>query len=266
MLSNFMNLVTAVEISGSLIMSNAHIDIYRNALLRYLQGMKALHKEAKFVSNHHMAIHVANTILPNFSPLHAIRAFHTERFNFLLQTENTNGKLDGVVFLFCPQTTLIIFHEGELELTYTRHTSRASNMKVFLQDEIVHDTVSKMTDALEDIELEDHRGTRIQEAFFHSRQRQEVGTTEDGILNYQQLVSLADLLSNGGDRITSRPISKEVTFLSQVQVHGISYKHVERSARDSRILFCQVGNLADTAAQIECIFWHKSCRIWRYHL
>ena len=93
MLANFMDLVTAVEISGSLVISGAHIDLYCSTILRYLRTMKSLYKEAKVVPNHHMSVHIGDSVLPHFGPLHAIRAFHTERFNFLLQNENTNGKL-----------------------------------------------------------------------------------------------------------------------------------------------------------------------------
>lgn len=92
MLDNFLDLVTAVEVAGMLITSDAHIAEYQRAILRYLRTMQDLYKDAPFKPNHHLAIHVGDTILPQFGPLHPIRAFHTERNNFTLQMENTNMK------------------------------------------------------------------------------------------------------------------------------------------------------------------------------
>ena len=58
MLTNFMDLVTAVNIAGSLVTSEANIRQYEESILRYLRNLKHLYPEASIKPNHHIAIHL----------------------------------------------------------------------------------------------------------------------------------------------------------------------------------------------------------------
>jgi hypothetical protein len=89
MLDNFMDLVTAVEVGGMLVVDEEHIRKYEETILRYLQNMKSLYLEASIKPNHHLAIHLA-VFLRLFGPVHAWRAFAFERFNYMLQRLNKN--------------------------------------------------------------------------------------------------------------------------------------------------------------------------------
>lgn len=88
-LDNFMNLVSAVQIGGMLLTSEANIQLYEDYILRYLRGMKELYLEAAVKPNHHLAVHLAD-FLRRFGPVHAWRAFAFERFNNMLQNLDTN--------------------------------------------------------------------------------------------------------------------------------------------------------------------------------
>ena len=99
MLDNFMQLVRAVDIAGSLRISEEEIKIYKECILEYLRGLKELYKESSFKPNHHFAIHLAS-FLHKFGPVHSWRAYAFERFNYLLQSMNTN-KQAGSIFLPC---------------------------------------------------------------------------------------------------------------------------------------------------------------------
>lgn len=92
MLNNFMNLVTAVEVGGSLVMTDELISVYNDSLTRYLKDLKDLYRETSIKPNHHLAMHIGLDVMPSYGPLHPIRAFSTERNNFMLQSENTNQK------------------------------------------------------------------------------------------------------------------------------------------------------------------------------
>lgn len=89
MLDNYMDLIRAVNIAGSLRISEPDIKAYDDALLRYLNGMKDLYKHATVKPNHHIAIHLSE-FLREFGPVHSWRAYAFERFNYLLQSLNTN--------------------------------------------------------------------------------------------------------------------------------------------------------------------------------
>ena len=109
MLDNFVDLVRAIEIAGMLVTSDAHIAEYQRSILRYLRTMQELYKDAPFKPNHHLSVHVGDTVLPEFGPLHPIRAFHTERNNFMLQMENTNMKFGECSTLYaCELSHLLL--------------------------------------------------------------------------------------------------------------------------------------------------------------
>lgn len=89
MLDNYMQLIRAVNVAGSLRISEDEIKEYETSLLDYLRGMKELYKEASIKPNHHIAMHLPD-FLRRFGPVHAWRAYAFERFNYLLQNLNTN--------------------------------------------------------------------------------------------------------------------------------------------------------------------------------
>lgn len=91
MLDNYMQLVRAVNVAGSLRISEEEIEDYETSLLNYLRGMKSLYQEASITPNHHIAVHLPS-FLRRFGPVHAWRAYAFERFNYLLQKTNTNKK------------------------------------------------------------------------------------------------------------------------------------------------------------------------------
>lgn len=103
MLVNFLDLVTAVEVGSMLITSEEHIKLYEHSITSYLQSLKELYKEARIVSNHHLALHISD-FLHFFGPVHAWRAFALERYNYMLQNINTNQKFgmssNPHIFLF----------------------------------------------------------------------------------------------------------------------------------------------------------------------
>lgn len=96
MLDNFMQLVRAVDIAGSLRISEEDIKTYEECILNYLRGLKELYKEVTIKPNHHFAVHLA-IFLRKFGPVHSWRAYVFERFNYLLQNTNTN-KRPGLYF------------------------------------------------------------------------------------------------------------------------------------------------------------------------
>ena len=58
-------------------------------MLRYLQTFKRLFKEASIVPNHHLALHLP-AFMHLFGPVHAWRSFAFERYNYMLQSINSN--------------------------------------------------------------------------------------------------------------------------------------------------------------------------------
>ena len=89
MLSNFMDLVTAVVFAGLWRISPAHITVFEEHMLRYLHTFKKLFKEASIVPNHHLSLHLP-AFMRLFGPVHAWRSFAFERYNYMLQSINSN--------------------------------------------------------------------------------------------------------------------------------------------------------------------------------
>ena len=94
MLLNFMDLVMAVQIANMRIISEKHIILYEKLMMRYLIKFKSLYKDAKIKPTHHVSLHIGD-FLRNFGPVHAYRTPAFERYNYMLQRENTNMKFGG---------------------------------------------------------------------------------------------------------------------------------------------------------------------------
>ncbi|KAG1839802.1 hypothetical protein F4604DRAFT_1691074 [Suillus subluteus] len=130
MLDNYMDLVTAVELGCMLIISPGHISQYDFYMQRYLENFKNLYKTLRLVPSHHISLHLGE-FLCSFGPVHAWRAFAFERYNYLLQRENTNGKF--------------------------------ANFRTLIQEGRIRAVVSDMVDAYSKFAGEDRRGTRIRD-------------------------------------------------------------------------------------------------------
>ena len=89
MLRNFLDLVEAIEILGLLEINETRIAEADALIKRYLNEAKELYKGAPMQPNHHMLLHLS-VFLMLFGPVHSWRAFAFERFNYMLQTLNTN--------------------------------------------------------------------------------------------------------------------------------------------------------------------------------
>lgn len=101
MLDNYMDLVTAVELGCMLVISPSHISQYDFYMQRYLENFKELYKTLRLVPSHHISLHLGE-FLCSFGPVHAWRAFAFERYNYLLQRENTNGKFGEQLLISWP--------------------------------------------------------------------------------------------------------------------------------------------------------------------
>jgi hypothetical protein len=91
MLTNFMDLVTAVQIANMRVTSSRHISLFEQSMYQYLQTLKELYKEAKIKPIHHAALHTGE-FLRSLGPVHAYRSSAFERYNNLAQKQNTNMK------------------------------------------------------------------------------------------------------------------------------------------------------------------------------
>jgi hypothetical protein len=91
MLCNFMDLSAAIQLANQRVITPKHIDDYEFLILRYLQGMKILFKDASIQPIHHVSMH-AGDFLRLFGPAHSVRTPGFERFNEKLGMQNTNMK------------------------------------------------------------------------------------------------------------------------------------------------------------------------------
>ncbi len=89
MLRNFLDLVEAIELVGLMEIDEERIVRAEVLMEKYLKAVKELYKGQKIKPNHHLALHLG-VFLRLFGPVHSWRAFVFERFNYFLQTLDTN--------------------------------------------------------------------------------------------------------------------------------------------------------------------------------
>ncbi|KAG2738629.1 hypothetical protein P692DRAFT_201730859 [Suillus brevipes Sb2] len=251
MLNNFMDLVTAVELGCMFIISPGHINQYEFYMLRYLENFKDLYKTLRLVPSHHIALHLGE-FLCSFGPVHAWRAFAFERYNYLLQRENTNGKF------------------GEIELTMMNHTCRVANVRTLIQEDHIRSAICEMVDAYSNFANEDRRGTRIRDVLQSDKTVTTQGQThpaskevilEDKI--YSALLQLIDTTEEHRYVAEGVPRSSRQLFLSRkavpsnrILICGVSYRPSDFSHCDSNIIFRSASDSRPEAGRIVKIFLH----------
>ena len=97
MLSNFLDLVSAVVLAGLLELSEETIVLYETFMRRYLEGVKQLYPDGVIKPNHHYALHLPD-YMRIFAAVHSWRSFGFERANFTFQTMPSNLKFGQCSF------------------------------------------------------------------------------------------------------------------------------------------------------------------------
>jgi hypothetical protein len=92
MLSNFMDLVSAVRIANMRVSSKNQIQAYKYHIFRYIKGLKVLFPDQHLKPIHHAALHIGD-ILQLFGPVHSHSAPFYECHIKFLHRINTNLKL-----------------------------------------------------------------------------------------------------------------------------------------------------------------------------
>ncbi len=98
MLSNFMDLVTAIKIAHKRSQTPQTRNQYTFYMRRYLSRMLTLYPSVTFTPNQHLSLHFEEH-LERFGPTHASRCFVFERENLVLQKFPKNMKHGGSALL-----------------------------------------------------------------------------------------------------------------------------------------------------------------------
>lgn len=91
LLDNYMDLVTATKLATRRILTHQEIEECRAYIERYLRVLRELFPRRHISPNQHLLAHLPR-ILADFGPTHAWRCFPFERYNYIMQQINTNGK------------------------------------------------------------------------------------------------------------------------------------------------------------------------------
>ncbi|KAI9059822.1 hypothetical protein FKP32DRAFT_1535489, partial [Trametes sanguinea] len=251
MLNNYMHLVTEVVVGSLLEMSEEAIALYETSALEYLKTAKELY-DISVTPNQHNSLHIP-FLLRLFGPLHSIRAFFTERMNYLLQQQNTNLKF------------------GDLEITYMKHSCRAANLRAILDDPTIRPDVEELVDAYEQFRTEDRRGTRLRESVSmgsHASgpRRAKVDGKPIHLSDTCFAALVKHLNSKAGSetfidmrerrRVSgSRQLLNRAIRLPSLQIHGVSFRAENDSSKDSNVIYWKDETRKSTAAaRIQEIF------------
>ena len=255
MLTNFMDLVSAVVLAGLLETSDHHIELYREYMLRYLQQLQELFPEAPFKPNHHYALHIPD-FMKLFAAVHSWRSFAFERYNYVLQRMNTNltfGEIIGHSIL----RRVLISYSGELESTFMKTSCRAANLRPLLHDHNIGPAFSEFMKVFNKLSGEDERGLRLDAILRMDRPDytpplpQKSG--RDVKLDRNHYLALLAFLNDeepsqpyadrrSGPTEGAHRLPVTVRPMAKVFISGISYHANSSSSRDSNILFSPSSN------------------------
>lgn len=90
-LENFLALATAIRWATSRYTSEYHIKIFEEQIQKYFVTLLKTFSEDKLVPNHHASLHLGE-FTRLFGPVHGWWTFPFERFNGIIQRQNTNNQ------------------------------------------------------------------------------------------------------------------------------------------------------------------------------
>ncbi|RPD61515.1 hypothetical protein L227DRAFT_585676 [Lentinus tigrinus ALCF2SS1-6] len=254
MMMNFLYLVETVEIIGLLEIDEERIARAEVVMKQYLDTAKELYKGCKVQPNHHLALHIG-VFLRLFGPVHSWRAFVFERFNFFLQSLNTN----------------LTF--GDLEVTFMMSSCRQANFTPLLRSPVVSRQMAAFAETLRVMDKDDRRGMRL-DAILRSAgagAATSEATTKTSArkitLTQPEYVALLERLNaDSGNKYVDggrRPVPAGCTALSSmatpcdiITISGVYYKSRSRSQGDSNLLFRHPSLRGTQAGRIERMFTH----------
>ena len=251
MLHNFMDLSAAIQLGNQRIITKKHITDYERLILRYLQGVKVLFKDASLQPIHHVAMH-AGEFLRLFGPTHSVRTPGFERFNERLGLQNTNMKSGGLLLplLYSPETDIF---SGDLEATFTMTAARAANLEWIMHTENVSHYIRPLLDAFLRVANEDHRGTRLaDEHHFPSQKPPKKGKLGPQV--YKLLLTLVAEIPSLSRSAFSGPVPPYVLELEKISISGVIYAREKSLPRDSNVIFRRPGGSSDRVGRIKQIF------------
>ncbi|KAF6745571.1 hypothetical protein DFP72DRAFT_824306 [Ephemerocybe angulata] len=248
MLTNFLDLVTAVELASMLVTSPEHISAYSNSMTRYLVTMKSLYKEAVVAPNHHFALHIPD-YLKLWGPSPQTRGFGFERFNYFLQQIKTNRRFGMAEYPLPFFQKLTHATLGDIEMTYMYTATRMANLLSLLSLAKVMRIVRNMYARLEKYFGRPERGTRTHDIFTRDRGVTHTSrAAKKAILSDPIFNALGHYLNSFGEEIyipASTRLAKketeiflhpEIEMLHVISHQGVDYRPMYRSPGDSNIL------------------------------
>lgn len=96
MLDSYMHMVKAIDTLNNYLISPDHCRSYDYHYREYLRTTMLLYPDFPMRPKFHMGLHMAH-FLEEMGPVHAWRVPAFERYNFLMQQENTNQKIGQYV-------------------------------------------------------------------------------------------------------------------------------------------------------------------------
>lgn len=91
LLTNFLDLVTAVKRGTARRLNSEVISSYQSHILRYVRGLRELFPDLDLTPNHHIALHL-DEVLKAFGPAHAYWSFPFERLIGLIRQIGNNAR------------------------------------------------------------------------------------------------------------------------------------------------------------------------------
>lgn len=156
MLTNFMDLVSAVKLASMRTMTKNRASDYTFYMHRYLTKLLDLYPGAEISPNQHMSMHLEQVLL-DFGPSHSFRSFGFERSNYLLQQIPTNNKVGQLVLIHADIFEIDSFprRSGSHSAESILHETKSSSF--------VHDSKRTSPSRTDDV--------RVREVVSHRRER-----------------------------------------------------------------------------------------------
>lgn len=145
MLTNFMDLVTAVRLATMRSMTPDRIVQYQFHMTRYLTELLELYPDVGLSPNQHSSLHYPE-LLERFGPTHAWRCWAIERMNFKLQEIPTNMKFGAYSCSLKYTVALQFFVIGEMEQTMYERFCMAQQLRVLVSEKQLPETLHSFVD------------------------------------------------------------------------------------------------------------------------
>jgi hypothetical protein len=271
-LENFLALATAIRWATARHTSEYHIKNFEEQIQKYFATLLKIFAKDKLVPNHHASLHLGE-FMRSLGPVHGWWTFLFERFNGIIQRQNTNNQASVYYLLAsCKKNINLSMYLGAMEITFTCTFCQGANLRALMASSRTPVPLKALRPAfdktfgndfsitlLQDLLAKDPAAAATDRPAEWSHDHASVNLSQE---THDTFHHYLEMQFGGGN---SEGVQITVQLRKKIVLHGASFCPVKHSHKNSQVIFIDPITQTQRAGEINEIFiyrWLDGKKCW----